>query len=319
MERLGAIRIQPFLGDMNKFEVTVLGCGCALPTVRHFGSSQVVNIREKLYMVDCGEGTQIQFRRNKMKFTRLNHIFITHLHGDHFFGLIGLISTMSLLGRTATLHVYGPKDIEPMLRPQLDYFCNGMSYSVEIHTVNTKTSSVIFEDRSVTVHSIPLKHRIVCCGYLFKEKASMRHIRPDVLKAFDIPISQINNIKAGMDYMCPDGEMIKNDLLTTPPTPPRSFAYCSDTVFRPDNAELLKGVDLLYHEATFAEADKPLCKHTFHSTAGEAGELARLAEVKRLMIGHFSSRYEDENILLQEAQSVFPETILARENLRITL
>ncbi len=304
---------------MNKFEVTVLGCGCALPTVKHFAPSQVVNIREKLYMVDCGEGTQIQFRRNRMKFARLNHIFITHLHGDHFFGLIGLISTMALLGRTATLHVYGPKDIEPMLRPQIDYFCNGMDYKVEIHIVDTKTSTIIFEDRSVTVQSIPLKHRVVCCGYLFKEKESLRHIRPDAIAAFDIPRSQINNIKAGLDYTCPDGEIIKNELLTTPPTPARSYAYCSDTTFLPDNATLLKGVDLLYHEATFAEEDKNMCKHTFHSTAHEAGEMARLSEAKRLMIGHFSSRYDDENILLKEAQSVFPETLLARENLQITL
>ncbi len=304
---------------MNKFEVTILGCGSALPTLRHFNSSQVINIREKLFMVDCGEGTQVQLRRNKMKLTRLNHIFISHLHGDHFFGLIGLISTMALLGRTATLHVYGPKDIEPLLRPQLDYFCNGMDYKVEIHTVSTKASEQVFEDRSVTVYSIPLKHRISCCGYIFREKPTPRHIKPGVLPAFDIPISQINNIKAGMDYTSPDGEVIPNELLTTPSTPPRSYAYCSDTIFLPEIAEIIKGVDVLYHEATFSEEDKHQCKRTFHSTAKEAAEIAVLAEAKKLLIGHFSSRYDDENILLEEAKSVFPETLLAQENLKITL
>ncbi len=304
---------------MEKFELRVLGCGCGIPTVRHYGSSQVLNIREKLYMIDCGEGTQVQFRRNKLKFSKLNHIFISHLHGDHFFGLIGLISTMSLLGRTATLHVYGPKDIEPMLRPQLDYFCNGMDYKVEIHTVSTKTSELVFEDNSVSIYSIPLKHRIVCTGYLFKEKPTQPHIKPDAIKAFGIPVSQINNIKAGLDYVSPDGEVIKNDLLTTPPAPPRSYAYCSDTIFRPEIAEIIKDVNLLYHEATFSEADKHQCKHTGHSTAKEAGEMARLANARRLMIGHISARYEDEELMLQEAKSMFAETILAKENLCVTV
>ena len=304
---------------MEKFEITILGCGSALPTMKHYNSSHVVNIREKLFMIDCGEGTQRQFRRCKLKFSKLNHIFITHMHGDHFFGLIGLISTLGLLGRTATLHIYGPKDIEDILTPLLKYFCNGMSYNIEIHLVDTKSFNLVYEDRSVSIYAIPLKHRIACCGYLFKEKEGLRHIIPEKIKAFEIPTSQINNIKAGLDYICPNGEIIKNDLLTTPPSHTRSYAYCSDTIFMQKNAEYLKDVDVLYHEATFSEEDKRFCKQTYHSTAKQAAELAQLANVGKLIIGHFSSRYDNENILLEESKCVFHNTILAEEGLRITI
>ena len=304
---------------MEKFEITILGCGSALPTMKHYNSSHVVNIREKLFMIDCGEGTQRQFRLCKLKFSKLNHIFITHMHGDHFFGLIGLISTLGLLGRTATLHIHGPKDIEEILRPLLKYFCNGMSYNIEIHSVDTKSFNLVYEDRSVSIYAIPLKHRIACCGYLFKEKEGLRHIIPEKIKAFEIPTSQINNIKAGLDYICPNGEIIKNDFLTTPPSHTRSYAYCSDTIFMQKNAEYLKDVDVLYHEATFSEEDKRLCKQTYHSTAKQAAELAQLANVGKLIIGHFSSRYDNENILLEESKCVFHNTILAEEGLRITI
>lgn len=304
---------------MEKFEITILGCGSALPTMKHYNSSQVINIREKLFMIDCGEGTQIQFRRNKLKFSKLNHIFISHMHGDHFFGLIGLVSTLGLLGRTATLHIYGPKDLCEVLMPLLKFFCNGMTYQIEIHIVDTKSHELIYEDRSLEIYSIPLKHRIACSGYLFKEKEGLRHIKPEKIKALDVPISQINNIKAGLDYTCPNGEVIKNETLTTPPSPARSYAYCSDTIFIAKNAEILKDVDVIYHEATFCEEDKRMCKQTYHSTAKQAAEIAKLSNAGKLIIGHFSSRYEDENILLEEAKSVFSNTFLAKESQRITI
>lgn len=304
---------------MEKFEVTILGCGSALPTLRHQPTSQIVNIREKLFMIDCGEGTQLQIRRNRFKFSKINHIFISHLHGDHFFGLIGLMSTMGLLGRTAPLHIYGPKDTENILRPQIDYFCNGMTYNVEIHTINTKESSKIFEDKSVEIRTIPLKHRILCCGFLFKEKPTLPHIIPNKIKEHNIPICQINNIKTGLDYTLPDGTTIPNSELTTPPAPARSYAYCTDTLFLPQNASVIENADLLYHEATFCEEDKKYCKTTFHSTASQAAEMARLSHVKQLVIGHFSSRYDCENKLLKEAKTIFPNTILAKENLTISL
>lgn len=304
---------------MEKFEVTVLGCGSALPTVKHNGSGMVLNIREKYFLVDCAEGTQVELRRNKIHLNRLFTIFITHLHGDHCFGLMGLISTLGLLGRTAPLHVYGPQDIDTLYQPLIDYHCNGMTYEVVFHPIDTHQNTCIYEDRSLQVFSIPLKHRIRCCGYYFKEKELSRHILKDAIEKYNIPISQINNVKAGLDYVMPNGEVIKNELITTPPTPARSFAYCSDTVFRPEIAEMMKGVDLLYHEATFAESEKQLCSKVYHSTAKQAAEIARLAGAKRLMIGHYSSRYDDESILQKEASEVFENTILAKEGLVVTV
>ena len=304
---------------MEKFEINILGCGSALPTVRHFGSAQVVNIREKLYMVDCAEASQLLLRRSKLKMTKINHIFISHLHGDHYFGLIGLISTLGLQGRTATLNIYGHKDLETVMRPQIDYFCRGLEYEIIFNSIDTKTFAPIFEDKSVTVYSIPLKHRIPCCGFLFREKPGLRHIKRDVIDAYNIPISQINNIKAGLDYVCPDGEVIPNSIMTTPSDPARSYAYCADTKYMPELAEMVKGIDLLYHEATFADDNQSRAAETFHSTASQAAKTALDAGVKKLVIGHFSSRYEDESILLDEAKKIFPETILAKENLKLTL
>ena len=304
---------------MEKFEVTVLGCGSALPTVKHNGSGMVVNIREKYFLVDCAEGTQVELRRNHIHLNRLFNVFITHLHGDHCFGLMGLISTLGLLGRTAPLHVYGPQDIETLFQPLIDYHCNGMTYEVVFHPIDTHQNVCIYEDKSLQVFSIPLKHRIRCCGYYFKEKELSRHILKEAIDKYDIPISQINNVKAGLDYVMPNGQIIKNEVLTTPPSPARSFAYCSDTVFRPEIAEMMKGVDLLYHEATFAESEKLLCSKVYHSTAKQAAEIARLAGAKQLMLGHYSSRYNDETILQKEAAEVFENTILAKEGLVVTV
>ena len=304
---------------MEKFEVTVLGCGSALPTVKHNGSGMVVNIREKYFLVDCAEGTQVELRRNHIHLNRLFNVFITHLHGDHCFGLMGLISTLGLLGRTAPLHVYGPQDIETLFQPLIDYHCNGMTYEVVFHPIDTHQNICIYEDKSLQVFTIPLKHRIRCCGYYFKEKELSRHILKEAIEKYNIPISQINNVKAGLDYVMPNGQIIKNEVLTTPPSPARSFAYCSDTVFRPEIAEMMKGVDLLYHEATFAESEKLLCSKVYHSTAKQAAEIARLAGAKQLMLGHYSSRYNDETILQKEAAEVFENTILAKEGLVVTV
>lgn len=304
---------------MEKFEVHILGCGSALPTARHLGSCQVVNIREKLFMIDCAEGAQMQLRRNKQKFSHLNNIFISHLHGDHCFGLMGLISTFALLGRMAPLHIYGPKDLEKVFRPQIDYFCKGIEYKIELHEFETKDSALIYEDRSVSIYTIPLSHRIPCCGFLFKEKELQRHIKRDSIDAFGIPLCYINNIKAGQDYITPDGEIIPNHLLTTPADPARSYAYCSDTIYLPQNAEIIKNVDLLYHESTFGEDNSERAKQTFHSTASEAAKMAKLCNAKRLIIGHFSARYENESVLLEEAKGIFKKTILANENLHISI
>ena len=304
---------------MEKFEVNILGCGSALPTTRHFASSQVVNIREKLFMVDCGEGAQLQLRRSKLKFTRLNHIFISHLHGDHCFGLMGLISTFGLLGRTASLHIYAHEDLEKLLAPHLEYFCKGMTYDVVFHAINPNKAEVIYDDRSVSVTTIPLRHRMPTCGFLFQEKATPNHIIRDMVDFYQIPVFELNRIKNGEDYVTPDGTVVPNHRLTKPSDPPRSYAYCSDTICHKSIIPQIKNVDLLFHEATFAQCDAARAKETFHTTAAQAAEIAREANVKKLLIGHFSARYEDETVLLKEAQTLFPKTLLAKENMRITL
>ena len=304
---------------MEKFELHILGCGSALPTTRHFATSQVVNLRDKLFMIDCGEGAQMQLRKSRLKFSRLNHIFISHLHGDHCFGLMGLISTFGLLGRTAELHIHSPKGLEELLAPMLNFFCHTLAYKVIFHEFDTRQASVIYEDRSMTVTTIPPQHRIPCCGFLFAEKARPNHIIRDMIDFYKVPVYELNRIKNGADYITPEGEVIANVRLTRPSDPPRRYAYCSDTIFRREIAEQISGVDLLFHEATFAESELARAKETYHTTAAQAGRIAVEAGVRRLVIGHFSARYEDENVLLKEASAIFPDTILAKENLCISL
>lgn len=304
---------------MEKFELHILGCGSALPTTRHFATSQVVNLRDKLFMIDCGEGAQMQLRKSRLKFSRLNHIFISHLHGDHCFGLMGLISTFGLLGRTAELHIHSPKGLEELLAPMLNFFCHTLAYKVIFHEFDTRQASVIYEDRSMTVTTIPLQHRIPCCGFLFAEKARPNHIIRDMIDFYKVPVYELNRIKNGADYITQEGEVIANVRLTRPSDPPRRYAYCSDTIFRREIAEQISGVDLLFHEATFAESELARAKETYHTTAAQAGRIAVEAGVRRLVIGHFSARYEDENVLLKEASAIFPDTILAKENLCISL
>lgn len=305
---------------MEKFEVHILGCGSALPTLRHSPSSQIVNIREKLYMIDCGEGAQVGFRRSRQRFSRLGHVFISHLHGDHIFGLIGLLSTLSLAGRTVPLHVYAHKELEELMQPWITFFCKGISYDVEFHALpESNESALIFEDRSVQVWTIPLLHRVPCCGFLFKEKPTLPHIRRDMIDYLDIPHYAINTIKQGAGYTTPDGRTYTHEQLTLPAAPARTYAYCSDTCYRPQNIPLLRGADLLYHEATFGSECLPRAIETRHSTAAQAAAMARDAEVKQLVIGHFSSRYDDETPLLLEAQKVFPHTVLAQEELTLNV
>ena len=304
---------------MEKFELHILGCGSALPTTRHFATSQVVNLRDKLFMIDCGEGAQMQLRKSRLKFSRLNHIFISHLHGDHCFGLMGLISTFGLLGRTAELHIHSPKGLEELLAPMLNFFCHTLAYKVIFHEFDTRQASVIYEDRSMTVTTIPLQHRIPCCVFLFAEKARPNHIIRDMIDFYKVPVYELNRIKNGADYITPEGEVIANVRLTRPSDPPRRYAYCSDTIFRREIAEQISGVDLLFHEATFADSELARAKETYHTTAAQAGRIAVEAGVRRLVIGHFSARYEDENVLLKEASAIFPDTILAKENLCISL
>lgn len=304
---------------MEKFELHILGCGSALPTTRHFATSQVVNLREKLFMIDCGEGAQMQLRKSRLKFSRLNHIFISHLHGDHCFGLLGLISTFGLLGRTADLHIHSPKGLEVLFAPMLNFFCKTLTYKVFFHEFETHQPTLIYEDRSATVTTIPLKHRIPCCGFLFEEKPCPNHIIRDMIDFYKVPVYELNRIKNGADYVTSEGEVVANSRLTRPAAPARKYAYCSDTIYRKEMIEQIKGVDLLFHEATFAQNEAARAKETYHTTAAQAAEIARAAEVGQLVIGHFSARYENEQILLDEASGIFQQTILAKENLCISV
>lgn len=304
---------------MEKFELNILGCGSALPTTRHLPTSQVVNLRDKLYMIDCGEGTQRQWRKSRLKFSRLNHIFISHLHGDHCFGLPGLISTLGLLGRTAELHIYSPKGLQELLSPILSFFCRELGFQVIFHEFDTKQPTMIFEDRSMTVTTIPMKHRIPCCGFLFEEKALSNHINREMVDFYQVPVHLLNRIKNGEDYVNPEGVVIPNSRLTYPAAPPRKYAYCSDTIYKRGIIEQITGVDLLFHEATFAQSELARAKETYHTTAAQAAQIASDAGVKKLIIGHFSARYDDVKILLIEASAVFPNTILANETLCISI
>lgn len=290
-----------------------------MPTMKHYPACQVLNVREKLFMIDCGEGAQLQLRRMGLNFNRISAIFLSHLHGDHVFGLPGLISTFSMLGRTQSLHIYAPDDIEKVLRPWLDFFSPGLEFEVVCHKVCPTREVVIYDDRSLTVTTLPLSHRIPCCGYRFDEKPLLPHIRRDMIDYLGIPTYAIAAIKAGAGWTDAEGREWPHERLTTPAAPPRSYAYCSDTQYLPALAKRVSGVNLLYHEATFAQSEAVRAEQTCHSLASEAAQIALQAHAKRLLIGHFSARYEDESILLREAQAVFPNTLLAYEGLQIDL
>lgn len=298
---------------MEPFKVHILGCGSALPTLQHNASSQIVELREKLFMIDCGEGTQIQLRRSHIHFSKIIAVFISHLHGDHCFGLPGMISTFGMTGRTAPLHIYAPAAFEPILEQTLSFFCQGLEFKVVFHAVDTTQNKVVYEDRSLTVETIPLQHRIDCCGYLFREKPILPHIRRDMIDFYKIPISQINNIKAGADWVTAEGEVIANSRLTTPAEPARSYAYCSDTRYIKTLHELVKGVSTLYHESTYSAEDAERARLYWHSTSQDAAKVARDASVGKLLLGHFSARYNNESQLLEEAKEIFPNSYLTRE------
>jgi ribonuclease Z len=270
-------------------------------------------------MIDCGEGTQLQFRAMKLNFNRLNHIFISHLHGDHCFGLPGLISTLGLLGRTSDLHVYAQPDAAKIFPFLLDYFCKELPFKVFFHSFRPTGSELIFEDRSLKVFTIPLKHRVPSAGFLFEEKPKSAHIIREMIDFYRIPVSQIPAIKNGANFITSEGETIPNELLTKPPVPPQKYAYCSDTAYYEKIVPVIEGVDLLYHEATFSNEDLARAKETYHSSAQQAALIARSARVGKLVLGHFSARYPDETVLLNEAKAIFPNTILASERMTISL
>ncbi len=301
---------------MPPFTVTILGSSSALPTLTRFPTSQVVNLNERLYLIDCGEGTQVQLRRFGIKAGKINHIFISHLHGDHIFGLPGLISTMALGGKKGELHIYSHSELRMMMEQLMKFINEFDDFKVVYHPLNFRTRAVIFEDSKLVIESFPLKHRIPCCGFLFREKKRELHLRGDLMEYLKIPIKERVAIKNGADYLHSDGNIIPNADLTFPPDPVRSYAFCTDTVPRKQIIPIISKVDLLYHEATFCDNLRDLALKTYHTTSKQAAELAAEAEVKKLIIGHFSSRYKSVSPLVDEARSVFPDTFPANDGER---
>jgi ribonuclease Z len=293
---------------MITFNVTILGSSSAIPTPARFTTSQVVNLNERLYMVDCGEAAQIQLRRFGIKFGRINHIFISHLHGDHIFGLPGLISSLTMGGKKGELNIYAHAELRSLMSGLMNLINDSEDFKLIYHTLNKRRHSFLLEDEKIRVESFPLKHRIPCNGFIFREQPQELHLRGNKIEELNISISDRLAIKKGMDYILPDGTVIPNKDLTLPPLKPRSFAYCTDTAIHEKIIPYIEGVDLLYHEATFGDNLKDLAKLTGHSTARQAAILASKANAGKLIIGHFSTRYKDVSELVNEAREVFPNT-----------
>ncbi|MEM7162409.1 MAG: ribonuclease Z [Bacteroidota bacterium] len=302
-----------------KFQVHILGCGSALPTLLRNQSGQIININESEYMIDCGEGTQLMMRKLKKRFQKIATIFISHLHGDHYYGLMGYLSTLHLLGREKEMKIFAPKGLKEIIEVHQKHSNSYFRFPLTIIELESPRSELIYEDKKVNVYTVPLKHKIYCNGFLFKEKQRDRNILPEKIKEYSIPLIEIKNIKKGDDFKLPNGQIIKNSELTKDAPSPKSYAYCSDTSFNPDNANLLNGVNALYHEATFLEKDKDRAVYTKHSTAKEAGQMAKLVNAEKLIIGHFSARYTEFDALIDEAKSVFPSTIAAEDGITIEL
>lgn len=301
------------------FEVYILGSSSATPIYQRHPTAQVLNIHEKLFLVDCGEGTLIQLNRYHIRFHRINHIFISHLHGDHYLGLMGLMSTMHLQGRSEELHLYCQPELKEMVDIQLLHSQTQLRYPVVYHFLDHKNPEKIYEDDDIVINTIILSHRIPCTGFIFREKPKLRKLIREQLIHFNIPVHAYSDLKNGKDFMDEKGTLIPNIELTTDPHTPRSYAFCSDTIYDESLVPTLKNIDLLYHESTFLSDKADRAKETFHSTASQAATIAKMAEVKRLIIGHFSARYKNLYPLLEEAQSVFKNTTLAVEGDRFMI
>ncbi|MRX70526.1 RNAse Z [Flavobacterium resistens] len=296
-------------------KLTILGCYAATPRTITNPTAQVLEIKNRLFLIDCGEGTQVQLRKNKIKFSKINHIFISHLHGDHLFGLIGTISTFSLLGRTTDLHIYGPKGIKELILLQLKLTESWTTYNLFFHELESKESEIIFEDKKVIVKTIPLKHRVYTNGYLFQEKPDERKLNVEAVQNYDIHVAYYQKIKNGGDITLDNGTVIENEKLTFDPAPPKSYAFCSDTVYHEAIIPIIENVDVLYHESTFLESEAALAQKTLHSTAKEAARIALKANVKQLVLGHYSTRYDGLERFKVEAEEVFPNVLLADDGL----
>lgn len=300
-------------------KLQILGCYAATPRTITNPTSQVLEIKNHLFLIDCGEGTQVQLRKHKIKFSRINHIFISHLHGDHLYGLIGLISTFMLLNRLNDLHIYGPKGIKEIILLQLKVSGSYTGYNLYFHELESTESEVLFEDEKVRVTTIPLKHRIYTNGFLFQEKNIERKLNIVEVEKYGIETCYFQKIKYGGDIKLDDGTIVKNELLTFEPEPAKSYAFCSDTIYNEAIISIIKGVDALYHETTFLEAEEHLAEKTMHTTAKQAAKIAKLAEVNTLIMGHYSTRYGSIKPFKEEAETIFNNVILADDGKTIEI
>ena len=294
-------------------QLTILGCHSATPRENKHTTSQLLEVKEHLFLIDCGEGTQIQLRKTKVKFSRIQHIFISHLHGDHFYGLIGLISTFRLLGRILPLTIYGPIGIKEIITLQLKHAKSWTNYPLLFHELSSKTSEVIFEDKSIRIETLPLDHRIYTNGFLFSTVTTKRKINANKLTPFNLKPFQFQQLQEGESIILDDGKVLENEVYTIDPEGLKRYAYCSDTAYFEPLIPLIKEVDLLYHESTFLEINSELAKKTKHSTALQAATIANKAMVKKLILGHFSNRYPDKKIFIEEASKVYENVILAED------
>ena len=302
-----------------KFETTILGCGSATPTMRHRPTSQLVEHNGHFLLFDCGEGTQLQLRKYSLKFQRINHIFITHTHGDHCLGLPGLISTMNLLGRLRTLHIYSAPELKEAVELQLRVSHSRLRFELEWHETDPIEPKVLLETKAFTVSCFPLVHRVPCTGFLIAERPKPRNMRPDCIDKYGIPVVRIRQIKQGADFATSDGRVIPNRELTYDPEPPRSFAFCTDTAYSENTAKFVRDVDVLYHESTILDDLAQRATETFHSTARQAAMVATQSRAGQLVLGHYSARYRCITPFLEQAKTEFAHTILATEGLTVPI
>ena len=295
-----------------KFEITVLGNGSAMPTAHRHHSAHIINVHEQFYLIDCGEAVQIQIRRYGLPMLKINHLFITHLHGDHIFGIHGLLSTMNALERKTPLNIYAPQEMRDILEHHMKYYEKDFGFEIIFKEVKTNEHNMIYENKVLQVYTVPLRHSIATCGYLFKEKEPPLNVKKFQIERYNLSLSEIVKIKQGENIQR-DGEIINNEELTYRPYKGRSYAFISDTAYSKKAAELISGVDILYHESTFLECDKITAKKTGHSTAQQAAKVAEIAKARKLLLGHFSARYKDELLFEEEAKKIFPNSEITSE------
>jgi len=299
------------------FKLTILGCSSAIPTINRNPTAQLMNVNERFFLIDCGEGTQVQLRKYQLNFQRINHIFISHLHGDHYFGLIGLISSMHLLGRNKELHIYAHKELKEIVDLQLKASNTELNYPLFFHSLPEFDETIILEDDNIRISNLILDHSIKCSGFLFEEKRSSRRIIKSNIEKYSVPFDKMNSLKDGADWINPQGEIISNNILTTENSLPHKYAFCSDTRYNESLIEKIKGVDLLYHETTFMKDLEDRAMKTGHSTTSQAAVIAKKGKVKKLLIGHYSQRYKNLEDLLQETKDIFSNTSLSYAGLVI--